>query len=40
VPEYPYTNKPEDISRLLGLLPNIEVPAETITPNYFKSLGF
>jgi hypothetical protein len=38
--EYPYTNKPEDISRLLRLLPTKEVPATKITADYFKSLGF
>jgi hypothetical protein len=38
--EYPYTKKPEDIPRLLHLLPTIEVPVEKISANYFKSLGF
>jgi hypothetical protein len=38
--ECPYTNKPEDISRLLHLLPTKEVPVTKITADYFKSLGF
>ncbi len=38
--DYPYTNKPEDIPKLLCLLPTIEVPEIRITADYIKSLGF
>ena len=38
--EIPYTNRPEDITRLFQLLPTAEVPAAAVEAGYFKSLGF
>jgi hypothetical protein len=38
--EVPYTSRPEDLTRLLELLPKAEVPASALEPEYFKSLGF
>jgi hypothetical protein len=38
--EVPYTSKPEDVTRLLQLLPTTKVPADKIDAGYLKSLGF
>jgi len=38
--DMPYTTKPEDIIRLLELLPSTEIPEGKIDLNYIKSLGF
>jgi hypothetical protein len=38
--EFPYTSRPEDLSKFLDLLPAAEVPAAEIDAAYFKSLGF
>jgi hypothetical protein len=40
VSEFPYTNKPEDIAKLLNLLPVIEPPKNKADKAYIKSLGF
>jgi hypothetical protein len=37
---FPYTTRPEDVARLLQLLPSAELPAEAVEPVFFKSLGF
>jgi hypothetical protein len=38
--EIPYTNKPEDVAKLLELLPAVKVPPDKVNPGYIKSLGF
>ena len=38
--EVPYATKPEDVNKLLLLLPSTVIPKGKIDANYFKSLGF
>jgi hypothetical protein len=38
--EFPYTPKPEDLTKLLNQLPDIEVPASKADSAFFKTLGF
>lgn len=38
--EFPYTPKPEDLTKLLNQLPEIKVPAVKADSAFFKSLGF
>jgi hypothetical protein len=38
--EFPYTPKPEDLTKLLSQLPDIEVPAVKADSAFFKTLGF
>lgn len=38
--EVPYTNKPEDVSKLLSLISTGEVPQIKIDIDYIKSMGF
>jgi hypothetical protein len=38
--EYPYTPVPQDLTRLLTLLPTIEIPADKADVAFMKSLGF
>jgi hypothetical protein len=38
--EVPYTNKPEDVTRLLQVVATSEVPKTKVDTDYVKSLGF
>ncbi len=38
--EYPFTTKPEDITRLLQLIPTIPIPEGDVDASYVKSLGY
>jgi hypothetical protein len=38
--EFPFTPKPEDIPKLLNILPSIEIPLDKADSNLIKSLGF
>jgi hypothetical protein len=38
--KYPYTNRPEDVTKLLQRLKNNEPPAGKIGSSYLKSMGF
>jgi hypothetical protein len=38
--EVPYTNKPEDVTRLFNLLPTMQVPVEPVDAACIKSWGF
>jgi hypothetical protein len=38
--EFPYASRPEDVAKLLKLLPEAAVPEGKIGAGYFKSLGF
>jgi hypothetical protein len=36
----PFTSKPEDVIKLLKLIPTLEVPAHSVNSAYLKTLGF
>jgi hypothetical protein len=38
--EIPCTTKPEDLTRILQMLPTVEVPTDKVQAKYLKSLGF
>ncbi len=38
--EVPFTNRPEDIEKLLKKLPEVNIPTEEIGPQFLKNLGF
>jgi Family of unknown function (DUF5343) len=40
MPILPFTTKPEDVVKLLKLIPTLEVPAHSVNTAYLKTLGF